>query len=189
MVNPTYVQKGFKLSSKSKNYVLTKLKKHEQLLAKAQSITVHVRFNDNYPPNRKFRMEVSVNMPHTFIKVGDRGVSVESLIDSLEVLLKRKITRYVEQFKKWEKQEPWKVKEAKVSAEEYFEPSYDYSDYQPVVKQLKSETNRPMHTGEAIERLEMSGKRAYLFKNIASEKYAMLYRNDEDEYELTETDV
>lgn len=189
MVNPTYVQKGFKLTTSSKNYILTKLSKHEELLSKAISITVHVRFNDNYPPNRKYRMEVTVNMPHTFIKVEDRGMSMESLIDNLEVILKRKITRYLEQFKKWEKQEPWKIKEIKESIETYFEPNYDYSDYKPIVKQLKLETNRPMHIGEAIERLEMSGKRAYLFKNIKSEKYTMLYRNEEDEYELVETDV
>jgi hypothetical protein len=46
-----------------------------------------------------------------------------------------------------------------------------------------------MHVGEAIERLEMSGKKAFLFRNIASEKYSMLYRNNDDEYELTEADV
>ncbi|HRN86564.1 MAG TPA: HPF/RaiA family ribosome-associated protein [Candidatus Dojkabacteria bacterium] len=189
MVDPTYVQKGFKLSEKSKEYINTKLKKHAELLSKSTSITVHVRSNKNYPPNKQYRMEINVTMPHIFIKVEERGVSVEALIDSLEVLLKRKLTRYQEQFKKWEKQEPWKIKEAKESAEEFVEQDYSYSDYKPVVKNLKFETNRPMHVGEAIERLEMSGKNAFLFRNIASEKYSMLYRNSDDEYELTEADV
>jgi ribosome-associated translation inhibitor RaiA len=189
MVEPTYVQKSFKLSAKSKDYIYTKLKKHEELLSKATSINVHVRANKNYPPNKQYRMEINVTMPHIFIKVEERGVTIEALIDSLEVLLKRKLTRYLEQFKKWEKQEPWKIKEAKESAEEFVEQNYNYSDYKPVVKNIKFETNRPMHVGEAIERLEMSGKKAFLFRNIASEKYSMLYRNNDDEYELTEADV
>ena len=114
---------------------------------------------------------------------------MESLIDTLEVLLKRKLTRYQEQFKKWDKQEPWKVKEAKESVEDYIEPNYDYTNYQPVVKISKLDTNRPMHVGEAIERLEMSGKNAFLFRNISTNKYSLLYRNDDDEYELIEADV
>jgi ribosomal subunit interface protein len=189
MVEPTYVQKGFKLSEKSRDYVYMKLKKHEELLTKATSINIHVRSNKNYPPNKQYRMEINVTMPHIFIKVEERGVTVEALIDTLEVLLKRKLTRYQEQFKKWDKQEPWKIKEAKESAEQYSEPNYNYTDYKPVVKNLKFDTNRPMHVGEAIERLEMSGKNAFLFRNIASEKYSMLYRNNDDEYELTEADV
>ena len=189
MVKITYVQKGFKLSSKSKGYISTKIEKHEELLTKATNITVHVRQNENYPPDKRFRMEVSVNMPHTFIKVEDRGKSVEALIDILEVLLKRKITRYVEQFKKWEKQEPWKIKEAKESVEIYSEPVYSFTDYSPIVKRQKLETNRPMHIGEAIERLEMSGKNSFLYKDIITDKYAMLFRDEDGKYVLTETDV
>lgn len=189
MVEPTYVQKGFKLSKKSQEYIQTKLSKHEELLSKATSINVMVRENKNYPTNKQYRMEININMPHTFIKVEERGFSVESLIDTLEVLLKRKLTRYQEQFKKWDKQEPWKVKEAKESVEDYIEPNYDYTNYQPVVKISKLDTNRPMHVGEAIERLEMSGKNAFLFRNISTNKYSLLYRNDDDEYELIEADV
>lgn len=185
----TYVQKGLRLNSKTKQYIEEKIKKHAELLAKSTNITIFVRFNNNYPPVNKYRMEISVTMPHTFIKVEDRGISPEELIDKLEVLLKRKLTRYIEQFKKWEKQEPWKIKEAKESVEEYHEQVYDYSDYQPIVKSTPIETSRPMHVGEAIERMEMSGRNSYLFKNYATDKYSMLYRNNYDEYELIEADV
>lgn len=188
MVDVTYIQKGFRLSEKNKHYILEKLMKHEELLGKATGISVFLRFNNKYPQDRKFRMEISVSMPHTFIKVENRGISVEELTDRLEVLLKRKLKRYVEQYKKWEKQEPWKIKEAKELISD-FEDESGYTDYQPTVKTSKLETNRPMHVGEAIERLEMSGKNAFLFKNYITDKYGMLIRNEYDEYELIEADV
>lgn len=188
MVDVTYIQKGFRLTEKNKKYILEKLMKHEELLGKATSISAFLRFNNKYPQDRKFRMEISVSMPHTFIKVENRGFSVEELTDRLEVILKRKLKRYVEQYKKWEKEEPWKIKEAKELINDFEEVS-SYTDYQPSVKTSKLETNRPMHIGEAIERLEMSGKSAFLFKNYTSDKYGMLIRNEYDEYELIEADV
>lgn len=189
MLEITFIQKGHKLNSKSKSYINEKITKHQELLSKATGISVLTRYNENYAPDRRYRMEISLSMPHTFIKVEERGFSLESLIDQLEVLLRRKVKRYLGQFNKWEKQEPWKVVEARELANNYNEDDYDYSDYQPVVKQSKLDSTRPMHIGEAIERLEMSGKNAILFKNYSTDKYAMLYRDDRDEYELIEADV
>lgn len=189
MVEITFVQKGHKLNAQTKKYIQEKIRKHQELLDKATGISVLTRFNENYAPDRKYRMEISLSMPHTFIKVEERGLSPESLIDQLEVILKRKVKRYLGQFKKWEKQEPWKVAEARELADKHSDENYDYTDYQPVVKHLKLESNRPMHVGEAIERLEMSGKNSILFKNYSTDKYAMLYKDDLDEYELTDADV
>ncbi len=190
MVEISFIQKGFRITEKKKGYVKDKLSKHSELLEKAIGISVFIRFNNNYPQDIKYRMEISVSMPHTFIKVENRGMSVEELIDKLEVLLKRKLTRYLEQYKKWEKKEPWKVREAQELIDNYEEIiESGYADYQPTIKKSKLETNRPMHIGEAIERLEMSGKNSFLFRNYESEKYAMLYRNGFEEYELIEADV
>lgn len=185
----SYVQKGHKLTQKEREYIEEKLMKHQELLEKATGISVLTRFNENYPPDRKYRMEISLTMPHIFIKVEDRGMTLESLIDQLEVLLKRKVKRYLGQFNKWEKSEPWKISEAKEQVEEHLDETYDYTNYQPAVRKLKLDTNRPMHVGEAIERLEMSGKSAILFKNYSTEKYAMLSKESEGGYELTEADV
>lgn len=189
MVEISFVQKGHKLNSATKKYIRDKIMKHQELLEKATSISVLTRYNESYAPDRKYRMEISLSMPHIFIKVEERGMSPESLIDQLEVILKRKVKRYLGQYKKWEKQEPWKIVEARELADEHHEESYDYTDYQPTVRTLKLESNRPMHVGEAIERLEMSGKNAILFKNYATDTYAMLYKDYLDTYELTEADV
>lgn len=185
----SYVQKGHKLTHEEREYIEEKLMKHQELLEKATGISVLTRFNENYPPDRKYRMEISLTMPHIFIKVEDRGMTLESLIDQLEVILKRKVKRYLGQFNKWEKSEPWKITEAKEQVEEHLDETYDYANYQPAVRKLKLETSRPMHVGEAIERLEMSGKNAILFKNYSTEKYAMLSKEREGGYELTEADV
>lgn len=185
----SFVQKGHKLTSGEREYIQEKLMKHQELLEKATGISILTRFNENYPPDRKYRMEISLSMPHTFIKVEDRGMTLESLIDQLEVLLKRKIKRYLGQFKKWDKSEPWKITEAKEHLEGYIDETYDYANYQPAVRKLNLDTNRPMHVGEAIERLEMSGRNAILFKNYSTEKYAMLTKDGEEGYELTEADV
>ena len=189
MTDITFVQKGFKLDNKAKTYISEKLMKHERLLSKAINISVLVRLNENYNPDKRYKMEISVKMPHTFIKVEERGLSTEMLVDSLEVTLKRKIKRYLGLFKKWEKQEPWKISEAKESVQVVSDDNFDYSNYQPAVKISKLESIRPMHIGEAIERLEMSGKNAILFRNYETELYGMLYKDDSGQYELTEADV
>lgn len=189
MVEITFVQKNYKLTADTKDYIEGKIMKHDELLEKATGISVLIRYNEDYDPDKKYRMEISLSMPHTFIKVEERGMSPESLIDQLEVLLKRKVKRYLGQYKKWEKEEPWKTVEARELAQENFDDGYDYSDYQPTVKKQKMESSRPMHVGEAIERLEMSGKYAILFRSYDTNNYAMLYKDDLGGYELIEADV
>lgn len=189
MVKIQFVQKGFKLESSTKEYIKTKILKHKELLDKAISISVNIRFNQNYSPDKKYRMEVSLSMPHTFIRVEERGISPESLIDELEVLLKRKVKRYLSQFSKWEKEEPWKFAEVKEFSETVTDSQLDYLDYEPEIKRVKLENNTPIQVGEAIERLEMSGKNAILFRNYSTNNYAMLYKDDLGTYELVEADV
>ena len=76
MVEISFIQKGFRITEKKKGYVKDKLSKHSELLEKAIGISVFIRFNNNYPQDIKYRMEISVSMPHTFIKVENRGMSV-----------------------------------------------------------------------------------------------------------------
>lgn len=187
MTEITLIQKGFKIDEDVKAYIEEKLLKHKKLLAKATNINVLIKFNKSYPPNMRYRMEIAVAMPHTFIKVEDRASSPTELVDILEVTLKRKITRYNQQFKKWEKHEPWKVKETNKLLPTMDSEDENFFNYEPNVKKETIDTTRAMHVGEAIERLEMSGRNAYLFKNLKSDSYAMLFRSPNQEYIIIET--
>ena len=66
------------------------------------------------------------------------------------------------------------------------EHNQDNTDYDPYIKKKYYEDDSPMHPAEAVERMELLGHNSFIFKNIETGAYAMLYRRDKGGYGLVE---
>ncbi|MFQ5492805.1 MAG: HPF/RaiA family ribosome-associated protein [Candidatus Dojkabacteria bacterium] len=189
MVDTQLTSRNIKLDEDTKSYIEEKISKHSKLLEKATSISVVVDNNRSHRGvKRDFKIEVSVNMPHTFIRVEQKGSNFKEMTDILEQTLKRKLRRYFDQFQRWEKKIPWKVKEINTELEEIqnMEEEDSYADYVPVIKTKQYDDEAPIHPAEAIERMELIGHSSFLFKNIDSGKYSMLYKREDGGYGMVE---
>lgn len=188
MTSIKFISKNITPSVKQKKYITDKISKHKKLLEKATSITVLIRNNrSDHGSSRNIKIEVSVTMPLAFIRVEESGKDIFSIIDGLEVVLKRRLRRYRAQFKKWSKKTPWKVTEFNIAMSEIENPDEDsYSDYTPQIKVKEYSDDRPLHPAEAIEQMELLGHRSLLFKNIVTNKYSMVYKRDLGGYGLVQ---
>lgn len=184
-----FVGRNFEFSDIEKEYVLEKVGKHENLLKTATNITFTVIENHtDHGDIRNYKAELSVYLPNAFIRVEERGRELNSLIDIIEVILKRRLTRYHDQSNRWSKQEPWKLKEFNELLEENSAPEeiQSYRNYEPKIKRKSYENDTPLHPAEAVEQMELIGHTSFLFKNIESGTHAMVYKRDNGGYGLVE---
>jgi len=177
-----FVGRNYNISQKDKDYLIEKIGKHTNLLTRATSLTcVITKNNTDRGKKRNFKIEFTVSMPKAFIKVEDRNDDIDKIIDNIEVVLKRRLKRYRDQFDKWNKTEPWKAKELHIdynSSEEIedIKDLYNYENYAPKIKVKEYADDTPISSAEAIERMELLGHTCFLFKNIENNKYATIYK-------------
>lgn len=169
-----------------KNYLNEKINKHETFLKDALLIQAELtNLRSHQGVDNNFKLEISVNMPKAFLKVEDTGADVYALVNKLEQLLKRRLKRYHDLHRKWQGNAEWKL----ANLPNYFveRKTTDIKDYEPIIKKRKSYKNdSPIHPAEAIEQMELLGHSSFLFRNIETNSYAMVYRRQDGHYGLVE---
>jgi putative sigma-54 modulation protein len=189
MTQIIFSARGFDLDPNSKQYLSEKVHKHQKLLEKATGITALFELSQSHRGvEQDYRIELSVKMPLAFIKVEENGSRLNEIIDKIDVTLKRRLSRYHEQFQRWEKQKPWKEKvlNDEIRKAENADPEITDTDYSPTIRRKTYEDDRPMHPAEAVEQMELLGHNSFLFKNLESSKYAMIQKLPDGSYELIE---
>jgi putative sigma-54 modulation protein len=186
MTEPKFTARGLELTDSIKNYIIEKINKHEALLKESILIQVEVTYKHSHQGvDNDFKVEINVNMPQAFIKVEDKGADVYSIVDKLEALLKRRLKRYHDLHKKWTGKSPWKLAQDELPDKNITD--LDYQDYEPVIVKIKRyEDNKPKHPAEAIEQMELLGYNSFLFKNIETNSYSMIYKRPDGNYGLVE---
>jgi len=188
MLKIIFQASNVKLSPETKKYLKQKLNKLANLLTKSTSILVFISHtNPSNKGGESYKVEITIKMPKAFIKLEDQGPVINSVIDLLETPLKRRLERYRNRYKRWQKGESWKTIE--IDRTVYKEPEKaleDYQNYLPAIKRKYYDEDRPLHPAEAIEQMELLGHNAFLFKNIESDKYAMIYKRKKGGYGLIE---
>lgn len=189
MLDIQFTARNYELSKKEISYFNEKISKHEKMLEKATQISVIVDHSSSHRGvDTDFNVEIDVNMPNAFIKVEEKGNNVTELTDILDQSLKRRLRRYHDQFKRWTKEKPWKVKELTDTIPDVkpINEQDSYNDYVPQIKRVQYDNDPPMHPAEAIEKMELLGHNCFLFKNIETGVYAMIHREDNGSFTLVE---
>ncbi len=189
MTEIQYTGRNITVGTHIKNYLQEKIGKHAKLLDKSTSISAFIERNKAHKGiDQDLRIELTVSMPAAFIKVEEHGSNLNEMIDILEVTLKRRLTRYHEQFQRWEKQIPWKehqIKDTLEKAQDLEEAPAD-NEYAPKIRHKEYAEQRPLHPAEAVEQMELLGHDCFLFRNIETDKYAMIHKLGDTGYELIE---
>lgn len=177
-----------KMTNKFKDYVREKLSKFEDQLEKATTIDVELsKIQSKGEGIKTFVFEITIFMPNAVIRVEEKGAEQFELVDKAEVVLRRRIKRYYDKLNDYDKEEGLK----NMGETEQTQMPQDFtpyqSDFEPIiVKRKEYSDNTPMRPEEAIDRMELLGHRSYLFRNIESNKYAMVYKRDDGNYGLVE---
>jgi len=175
------------ITDQTKNYILTKLQKLEEYSKFIENINVDLVENSNRNKNyTNFNFGVLIKLPKALIKVEQKGTNVNSLIDKSFPILARKIKRYSENFDHKSMKSYKLIKDElpqKIAESDSF---VNNIDYQPVIVSKFYEDDSPMHPAEAIERMELLGHSSFLFKNIKTSQYCMVYKDGRNKYCLVQ---
>lgn len=184
--------RGVKVTDAIKKKIKEIILKHEKLLTKVNKIEVELKqSNPHKGVDADLKLEITITMPKVIIRVEEVGSDFYSIIDKMDPIIKRRLVRYHDYKRQLEGKESWKIVGRRKFEEAIGELDEDIyasnSDILPVISRFKQfNQNSPMHPAEAIERMELIGHEAFLFKNIETDKYSMVYKRRDGTYGLVE---
>jgi putative sigma-54 modulation protein len=192
MQNIIFNVRDIDVADETKAYIQEKLEKLEVFTKEAEIITVNVvEIKSHLNEFKDLSLEILIQLPKAFVKVEDKGHNVNAIFDTLLPVLTRRLKRYHSHKERWAKKVDWKAKALEKSS---FADNYEYEEeedellrsYEPEIKKKTYSDDTPMHPAEAIEHMELLGHDSFLFKNIETGAYAMIYRRDKGGYGLVE---
>lgn len=190
----TITGRGVQINDSIREAVDSLLSKNESFL-QDPSVKVNVELvqkSNNSGLKNGLAVEITITMPNALVRVEEIGEDFYVIIDTIDPILRRRLVRYQERDRLWSGKQSWKVAEREQLEKEIEHGEEDSyadvtEDVPPVITRFKQfSQNSPMHPAEAIERMELLGHEAFLFKNIESDKYAMVYKRFDGTYGLVE---
>jgi putative sigma-54 modulation protein len=185
--------RSIKVTEGIKKKIEKMLTKHKKLLESVNKVEVELKrilLRDGV--NDTLQVEITITMPKAMVRVEENGRDFYAIIDKIDPVLRRRLIRYNDSMKKWEGKESWKMAEMEKfnkELEEIKEDTYagEQDNAMPLITRYKQfSQNSPIHPAEAIERMALIGHEAFLFKNIETNKYAMVYKRNDGTYGLVE---
>lgn len=187
MLDVKFQVRNIELKDVTREYIIERLQKFERLIPNCENLTVTIdKISNSKIKNNLNKIDITLKMPHAFIKVENKGSNINSLLDKLLPPLQKKIIRYKSQEERWVKHKEWKTIQIKdtTQGEEEITNNAVLNNYDPIIKRKFYQDDSPIHPVEAIERMELLGSLQFLFKNIENNKYAIIIKDKNAGYEL-----
>jgi len=187
MLDVKFQIRNIELKEVTRKYIIERLQKFEKLIPNCENLIVTIdRISNSKIKNNLSKIDITLKMPHAFIKVENKGSNINSLIDKLLPPLQKKIVRYKSQEERWVKHKEWKTIQIEntTQGEEEITNNQVLNNYDPIIKRKFYQDDSPIHPVEAIERMELLGSQQFLFKNIENNKYAIIVKDKNSCYEL-----
>lgn len=160
-----------------KNYAEEKFERLSKYLDNKDEVVGNILFKIN---GQKQKLEITIPLKNYTLRVEDEGVDFYSIVDTSVDKLERQIV------KNKHKLESKKTKDKVDFVFESFEGTKDEEENENKIVKRKYIELKPMDEEEAILQMELLGHDFYIFKNIDSDKVAVLYRRKNNDYGLIE---
>lgn len=175
------------LTEKQEGYITEKimhvLKYCDRIGDESTAIRVEIHPNKVKTSDQNVSFEATLFVPHAVLRAEVDATTVEEACDlSFEKLLKQ-VDRYKgKQNRRGAKGEWIPVSTLETISEEHTE------EVAPVIvtKRKVFEHASPMHEEEAMEQLELLGHKWFMFQNLNTGRFAVVYKRDDDSYGVAE---
>jgi len=191
-MNVRITGRGVKVTDGIRKKVVGMLEKHKKLVKGVTNLNVELRQTKAHTGvNEDLHVEITIHMPKAIIRVEENGSDYYTIVDEMDPILRRRLIRYHDFKKNRDGKVSWKKTEQDVFEKEMRELSddaYAYdTDVKPIISRYKQfSRNSPMHPAEAIEQMELLGHQAFMFKNLKTQKYSVVYIRSDGTYGLVE---
>ena len=160
-----------------KEYAEEKLNKLNKYIDSPEEVSANVIVKI---PNRLHKVEITIPLKTIILRAEEEQedfyAAIDVIVDKLERQIRKNKTRL----------ETKKMKEAKEFAFDYIEEILEDKENK-VVKRKKIEV-KPMDEEEAILQMELLGHQFYLYKDVATNQPALVYKRKDGDYGIIEAE-
>ena len=159
-----------------KSYALDKIKKLEKYLENSEEVTVTILFKVHGP---KQKIEITIPLKNCTLRVEEEGQDFYSAIDTSIDKLERQIIKNKTRLSD-------KRNKGRIDFILDFELEEEQEENTNQIIKRKTVELKPMDEEEAILQMELLNHDFYMFKNIETNKVAVIYKRKHDNYGLIE---
>jgi len=167
-----------KITEAMQNYADEKLERLNKYFDDSDNVKANIVVKVQ---NYKQKVEVTIPLKNLILRAeevqDDFYAAVDTVVDKIERQLRKNKTKLQSK----------KLKESKEIVFDYIEDYDDEDEAQVIVKRKKIEV-KPMSEEEAIIQMELLGHQFYLFKDAETLKPALVYKRNDGNYGIIETD-
>ncbi len=167
-----------KITEAMQNYADEKLERLNKYFDDSDNVKANIVVKVQ---NYKQKVEVTIPLKNLILRAeevqDDFYAAVDTVVDKIERQLRKNKTKLQSK----------KLKESKEIVFDYIEDYDDEDEALVIVKRKKIEV-KPMSEEEAIIQMELLGHQFYLFKDAETLKPALVYKRNDGNYGIIETD-
>ena len=167
-----------KITASMKSYAEEKMQKLDKYLENSEEVTGNILFKV-YGPKQK--IEVTIPLKNYTLRIEEEGEDFYAVVDTSVDKLERQIIKNKKRINN-------KKRPSRADFVLDFIDSDDAEENKNKIVKRKTVELKPMDEEEAILQMELIDHDFYMFKNIETDKIAVVYKRKHNEYGLIEQD-
>lgn len=170
--------KNLEVSEAVKGHIQRKLGKLERHLPNIDKVEVEVSSEKTRSAGDRFVVQVTIDSRGTLLRGEERATTIDAALDAVVDVLNRQIERF--------KGKLYSSRRRATSAGRGL--AVQQEEVSRVVRQ-KRFLVRPMTSEEAVEQMELLGHNFFIFVDVESGEFRVLYRRSDGDYGLIEPEL
>jgi len=175
------------LTDEQKSYTEEKIAKATKFAQRAQDesaiIEAAVSEQSTKSEDQRFKAEITIQIPHAIIRAEKQAATVQAAVDEASEKIGRQISRYKERQHHRSNVGEW------LDTPPEDEDEMKAESAPGIIKRKRFSNSKPMTEDEAIELMELSGHDFFMFNNVATQRFSVVYRRKDGNYGLLEPKV
>ena len=167
-----------KITDAMQEYAKEKLERLDKYLDNSENVSANLVVKVQ---NYKQKVEVTIPLKNFILRAeevqDDFYAAVDTVVDKIERQIRKNKTKLQSK----------KIKDSKEIVFDYIEDYKEEDNEEIIVKRKKIEV-KPMSEEEAIIQMDLLGHQFYLFKDADTMKPALVYKRNDGQYGVIETD-
>ena len=180
---------GIQVNPEHKEYAIGKIAAlgslGERVDDASTKVKVELRKKRNRTEGKHVECQVTMSVPRSILRAEVHASQVAEAIDLAVAKLKKQVSRYASKDHKRDKEGRWLPESETLGLTPAIDEEYTVSEI-TITRRKRYSHTEPMHEEEAIEQMELIGHNCFIFDNIDTGRFSMVYKKEDDTYGIIE---
>ena len=177
-----------KVNPEHKEYAIEKLEAlgrfDERISGDATKVHVELKKSVTRTEGKHVECQITMAVPRSILRAEVHANQVAEAIDLAVAKLKKQIERYSAKKHKRGKEGRWLAGEKGILLTDFSGEEYKFESN--ITRRKRYSNTSPMHEEEAIEQMELIGHNCFVFENLDTGRFSMVYKKDDGTYGIVE---